>query len=193
MAMRSKTTTYQTVDITVDSGAAEVVAPPTLAEAWAARSSPGSCGGAKYRTASVALLSNSDEEKVTKRADGGDARTMTFKVPDVTKPLALVGRITSKGHPDAPRAKPPGQTILPSEAAFVALAGIASISAGFPATTALGTYSSSGRCANAVSRFGKIAGVLGSWASCGGYPALLHELPRDGTPEDSAPYLGSQL
>lgn len=32
------------------------------------------------------------------RAEEGEVRTMTFQVADVTKPLASVGRTTSKGH-----------------------------------------------------------------------------------------------
>lgn len=32
------------------------------------------------------------------RTEGGDTRTMTFQVADVTKPLASAGRPTSKAH-----------------------------------------------------------------------------------------------
>lgn len=48
----------QTVDIAVDTGAAEVVAPSTFAPAYAIRASAGSGSGTKYRTTSGNLVAN---------------------------------------------------------------------------------------------------------------------------------------
>lgn len=49
--------TLHMVDITVDSGAAEAVASPSFAPPYTVRSSAGSHGGTKYRTASGNLVS----------------------------------------------------------------------------------------------------------------------------------------
>lgn len=87
-----------TIDITVDSGAAEVVAPPTFAADYTTKPSAGSKNSTKYRTASGNMIANQGEKRVKTMTAGGDTRTMTFQVADVTKPLAPAGRITSKGH-----------------------------------------------------------------------------------------------
>ena len=88
----------QFMEITVDSGAAEVVAPPGFAPEYATKASAGSRAGAKYRTASGNLIANQGEKRVTLRTESGELRTMTFQVADVTKPLASAGRITARGH-----------------------------------------------------------------------------------------------
>lgn len=95
---RSQLGQGQVVKITVESGVAEVVAPPTFAAEYSTRPSPGSKAGTKYRTASGSIVANLGEKRVKMRIEDGDAPVMTFQVADVTKPLASAGRITSRGH-----------------------------------------------------------------------------------------------
>lgn len=95
---RARKASGQVLEITVDSGAAEVVAPPTFAAGYATRPSAGSRSGARYRTASGNLISNQGEKRITMTTEEGETRTMTCQIADATKPLASAGRITSKGH-----------------------------------------------------------------------------------------------
>lgn len=91
----NKTATQaQTFDSTVDSGAAEVVAPPTFMPGFRARPSVGSKAGAKYRTDSGNLVPNHGENKMSVKREEGEARAMTFQIADVTKPLAHRARDT---------------------------------------------------------------------------------------------------
>lgn len=89
--------TLQTVESTLDSGAAEVVAPPIFAVAYKTRSSAGSGSSAKHRTASGNAVINQGERNTT-MAEGADTRIMPFQVADVIQPLAPAGGITSRGH-----------------------------------------------------------------------------------------------
>lgn len=84
----------------MDSGAAEVVAPPEFAQLYHLKSSPGSGLGAKYRTPIRKLISNQGgiNKEGNPRTGPGDLRTMTFRTPNVTQPLALARVITSRGH-----------------------------------------------------------------------------------------------
>lgn len=74
----------KTIDITVDSGAAEVVAPPMFAAEYITRASKGSRRGTQYLTASGNMVANLGEKKVTMATEGGGSRTMTFQVAGVT-------------------------------------------------------------------------------------------------------------
>lgn len=71
------------VRITVDSCAAEVLFPPTLAAGYATKPSARLKAGAK---------------KVSMRAEDGEARVTTFQVVNVTKPLDSAGRIPCRGQ-----------------------------------------------------------------------------------------------
>lgn len=90
--------TGQTLAITVDSGAAEVVAPPTFALVYVTRPSTGSKAGAKYRTASGNLVSNQGEKRITATTEEGGARMVMFQTAGVTRPLASARTTTSKGR-----------------------------------------------------------------------------------------------
>lgn len=80
------------------SGTAEIVAPPNFAADSVTKRSAGPKAEAKYRTASGHIVANLGKRIVTRRAEDGEARGMTFQVADVTKPLAPPGRIASRGH-----------------------------------------------------------------------------------------------
>lgn len=78
-------------------GAAEVVAPPTLAAACETRPSVGSRSGAKHRTGSRKGVMNQGEKRITMKTEGGGTRVMTFQVADITKP---VPQATMMRHPE---------------------------------------------------------------------------------------------
>ena len=82
------------VEITVGSGAAEVVTPPEFAGQYPVLPSP--ARGTKYRAAAGKMVENQGEKRVQLVTDTGDLIKMTFQITDVNKPLASVGRITSK-------------------------------------------------------------------------------------------------
>lgn len=88
----------QVVEIILDSGAAEVVAPPTFAADYVTKPSMGSRSGTKYRTSSGNVVANHGEKRIAMRTEDGETRVMTFQVAGVTKPSASAGRITSRGH-----------------------------------------------------------------------------------------------
>lgn len=88
----------KTVDTTVDSGAAEVVEPPTFAPGHRVKPSPGSRAGARYRTASGLVIANQGESRAATRTEGWYFRDATFQVADMAKPLVSAGRITAQGH-----------------------------------------------------------------------------------------------
>lgn len=81
----------QVVEITVDSSAAEVVAPPMFAADEATDSAAGSKSEVKYRTASGKVVANFGEKKIARSIEDGEMRVMTFQVPDVTEPLTSGG------------------------------------------------------------------------------------------------------
>lgn len=86
------------MEIIVDSGAAEVVAPPGFAPDYAIKPSPGSRSGARYRTASGNMIANHGGKRVTLSTESGELRTMTSQVANIIKPVASAGSITAHGH-----------------------------------------------------------------------------------------------
>lgn len=60
-----------TVDMTVDSGATDVVAPPTFAADYKTRSSPGQRNGTKYRTTRGNMVANRGVKQVKMMTEGG--------------------------------------------------------------------------------------------------------------------------
>ena len=86
------------VEMPVDSGAAEVVAPMSFAPAYAVEESEASKRGVAYRAASGHRMPNMGQKKVDFVTEDGDTRRMTFQITNVTKPLASAGRITAKNH-----------------------------------------------------------------------------------------------
>lgn len=80
----------QTLEITVDSEAVEVVAPPMLATEYKIRPSAGSRSGAKYWTTSG--------NGITMRTEGGYMKSMTVQMGGIAKPSAPACRTMSGGH-----------------------------------------------------------------------------------------------
>lgn len=89
----------QVVEITMDSGAAEVVAPPTLAADHATKpsSEPGSRAGTKYRTAIGNIFEKLGEKRIAMRTEDRETR---HDVPGggCHEALGVAGLITSRGH-----------------------------------------------------------------------------------------------
>ena len=73
--------------ITIDSGAAVCVAPPSWCPQYKTQQSAGSKMGVHYVTASGNKVKNEGEERIKIRTKAGDVRQMTFQVAQVAKPL----------------------------------------------------------------------------------------------------------
>ena len=84
--------------ITIDSGAAVCVAPPSWCPQYRTQPSPGSKSGVHYVTASGNRIKNEGEKQIRIKTKAGDVRQMTFQVAKVTKPLCSVSKICEKGH-----------------------------------------------------------------------------------------------
>ena len=84
--------------ITIDSGAAVCVAPPSWCPQYRTQPSPGSKSGVHYVTASGNRIRNEGEKQIRIKTKTGDVRQMTFQVAKVTKPLCSVSKICEKGH-----------------------------------------------------------------------------------------------
>ncbi len=85
----------EVLTVTVDSGAAESVMPVDALPEIPMSDGPAS---RKYRAAGGKLLDDRGEKKVVYWGVDGRARRMTFRVADVTKPLASVKRICDQGN-----------------------------------------------------------------------------------------------
>ncbi len=81
--------------VTVDSGAAESVIPVDLLPGLPMVDKPAE---RRYRAAGGKLLEDKGAKKVTYWGPDGRARSMTFRVAEVNKPLASVKRICDKGN-----------------------------------------------------------------------------------------------
>ena len=86
------------LEICVDSGAVEVVAPREFAAEYPVKPSAGSKRGVRYRAANGGTVPNEGEKEVEMITELGELRRMRFQVAKVTKPLAAAGRITANGH-----------------------------------------------------------------------------------------------
>ena len=84
--------------ITIDSGAAVCVAPPSWCPQYQTKQSAGSKMGVHYVTASGNKIKNEGEKKIKIKTKTGDVRQMTFQIAKVTKPLCSVSKICEKGH-----------------------------------------------------------------------------------------------
>ena len=84
--------------ITIDSGAAVCVAPPSWCPQFKTKQSEGSKTGVHYVTASGNRIRNEGEKQIKIKTKTGDVRQMTFQIAKVTKPLCAVSKICEKGH-----------------------------------------------------------------------------------------------
>ena len=84
--------------ITIDSGAAVCVAPPSWCPQYRTQPSAGSKSGVHYVTAGGNRIRNEGEKQIKIKTNTGDVRQMTFQVAKDTKPLCSVSKLCEKGH-----------------------------------------------------------------------------------------------
>ena len=84
--------------ITIDSGAAESVIPPSCLPQYPTRPSEGSKAGLNYVSAGGGRLANLGEKHITFATSEAQGRRMMFQVAPVTKPLGSVRRIVEQGN-----------------------------------------------------------------------------------------------
>ena len=82
----------------MDSGAADSVAPGTIAENVVVTESTGSKSGQKYMTADGTKISNQGQKSFTTITEDGRAVGVTYQIADISRPLNSVGRICDKGN-----------------------------------------------------------------------------------------------
>ena len=86
------------LEAVVDSGAAESVAPESMAPWVPMRESEGSRRGQTYLSASGDKLPNLGEKKFDMMTSEGNWAQATFQVAEVTRPLCSVSKICDKGN-----------------------------------------------------------------------------------------------
>ncbi len=89
---------WVTIEVVMDSGAAESVAPSDMAPWVPIRESAGSKAGRKYLSASGEVLKNLGEKKVEVFTNEGMPAKATFQVAEVTRPLCSVARVCDQGN-----------------------------------------------------------------------------------------------
>ena len=90
--------TWEKIDITVDSGAVDTVAPPSVASHVPIESTWASREGYCYRAANGQLLPNLGERKIRGVTQEGSAVGLTFQVAEVTKVLGSVSKFCEAGN-----------------------------------------------------------------------------------------------
>ena len=85
-------------NITIDSGAAVCVAPPSWFPQYKTQQSAGSEMGARYVTASGNRVRNEGEKRTKIRTEAGRAGQMAFQVAQVANPICAVSKICENGH-----------------------------------------------------------------------------------------------
>ena len=90
--------TWEKIDITVDSGAVDTVAPPSVASHVPIESTWASQEGYCYRAANGQLLPNLGERKIKGVTQEGCAVGLTFQVAEVTKVLGSVSKFCEAGN-----------------------------------------------------------------------------------------------
>ena len=86
------------IDVVMDSGAAESVAPSSIAPWLDIKESEGSKFGRKYLSASGEVLPNLGEKNLDVVTEEGMAAKTTFQIADVTRPLCSIARVCDKGN-----------------------------------------------------------------------------------------------
>ena len=87
---------YDRMDITVDSGAAESVANPRSMKQYPVEPSPGSKRGQKYRGPGKEIIPNEGQQRVGVKTEAGSLRAMTFQSAPVRRPLLAVSAACDK-------------------------------------------------------------------------------------------------
>ena len=89
---------WVSIEVVMDSGAAESVAPADMAPWVPIQESAGSRAGKKYLSASGEVLKNLGEKKVEVYTNEGMPANATFQVADVTRPLCSIARVCDQGN-----------------------------------------------------------------------------------------------
>ena len=89
---------WVSIEVVMDSGAAESVAPSDMAPWVPIKESDGSRAGRKYISASGEVLQNLGEKMVSVYTNEGMPAEATFQVADVTRPLCSIARVCDQGN-----------------------------------------------------------------------------------------------
>ena len=89
---------YTKIRSVMDSGAAETVAPPTMAPRTKVMPSAGSVRGQHYISASKQRIPNLGQQTLTALTSDFQKATMTFQIADVSRPLTSVGEVCDRGN-----------------------------------------------------------------------------------------------
>ena len=89
---------WVTIEMVMDSGAAESVAPSGVAPWVEIQESPGSREGREYLSASGDTLKNLGEKKLEVYTHEGMPAQTTFQIADVTRPLCSIAKVCDKGN-----------------------------------------------------------------------------------------------
>ena len=81
----------------MDSGAAESVAPPSMAPGVTIEESPGSIRGQHYVSASAGRLPNMGQQRLRIQTNEGQDSKVVFQIAEVSRPLTAVSGTCDKG------------------------------------------------------------------------------------------------
>ena len=97
-AWSSEVNGWKRVKVVLDSGAAESVAPRSMAPHFEVRDSPASKAGVYYTSANGGRLDNLGQQEVPVEFGNGVRAMSTFQIADVSRPLMSVGKVCSLGN-----------------------------------------------------------------------------------------------
>eukprot|EP00973_Karenia_brevis_P003725 514899-Karenia_brevis.AAC.1 len=89
---------WEVLTVTVDSGAADSVAPEDQCVGYATRSTAASKAGMNYIAANGKKIPNLGEKVISAVTQEGIETSMRFQICPVTKALGSVSRMTKNGH-----------------------------------------------------------------------------------------------
>ena len=89
---------WREIKVVMDSGAAECVAPRSMAPQFAIVDSPASGAGVYYTSANGGRLDNLGQQDLPIAFDTGVRAMTTWQIADVARPLMSVGKITELGN-----------------------------------------------------------------------------------------------
>ena len=89
---------WVTIEVVMDSGAAESVAPSGVAPWIQTKESQGSREGREYLSASGDVLKNLREKELDIFTEEGAPAKTTFQIADVTRPLCSIAKVCDKGN-----------------------------------------------------------------------------------------------
>ena len=89
---------YETISVTVDSGAYNTVGPPKVGTHFDVKPAEASAAGRHYRAADGSVICNYGQRVVTGRTDEGTLVSMPIQVADVGKVLGSVREMVHHGN-----------------------------------------------------------------------------------------------